>query len=212
MNVGIDLLKRIKILHSQGILYRDLKPSNIAFGIFSTENSKEKNELYIIDYGLSTRYLDKENKHFKFLNGRKFVDTLKYTSRLVLNCERPSSRDDVESIFYILIYLFQGNLPWEFIQIKYTKIKKYVNTREFLQHFNEAELLKGLPDIFKFIYKNIKILEFEDEPSYDIFISLLEKEKEKIIIGNNFIFEYKFIWIKKLLEELKSKKKEIMIH
>ena len=46
MNVGIDLLKRIKILHSQGILYRDLKPSNIAFGIFSTENSKEKNELY----------------------------------------------------------------------------------------------------------------------------------------------------------------------
>ena len=208
LSVGIELFKRIKTIHKHGIIHRDIKPSNIAFCNFSTDAIKEKNGLYIIDYGLSTKYIENENNHFKFTKKKKFVGTCKYASRHALNGERHCRRDDIESIFYILIYLFLGNLPWHCIQSEYSTLKRYEKTRDFIINIDETELLNGLPKVLKFIYKNIIFLEFEEEPPYDEFIALLEKEKENIISGQNFDDQYKFIWIEKIIEVINSNEKK----
>ena len=54
--------------------------------------------------------------------------------------------------------------------------------------------MDGLPNVFEFIYKNIIILDFKEEPPYEYFITLLEKEKNKILKGIENNEKYKFIW------------------
>ena len=42
LTIGIELLKRISVIHKYGILRRDLKPSNILYGNFTTYKGIEK--------------------------------------------------------------------------------------------------------------------------------------------------------------------------
>mgnify|MGYP002624693333 CR=1 FL=1 len=60
MNIGIELLENIKILHDRGFLHRDLKPDNIIFGPMCEENIKFKNNIGIIDFG-NSKLLMKKN-------------------------------------------------------------------------------------------------------------------------------------------------------
>lgn len=194
-------------MHNHGILHRDIKPSNIVFGNFTTENQYEKDGLYFIDYGLSTKYIDSDNNLYKYLKNWNFVGSIKYASLHSLNAERQSRRDDLESLFYVLIYLFRGNLPWNYIASKYTQLEKYEKTRDYIFNIDYNELLEGLPDVFKFIYKNIKLLDFDEEPPYAHFITLLEKEKKNLIIQYHLDTQYKFIWTQKIMEGLFSNDK-----
>ncbi|VUC37570.1 unnamed protein product [Clonostachys rosea] len=52
-NIAIQALQRLKALHRKGIIHNDLKPSNFAMG-----SGTKGSTLYIIDYGLATRYAD----------------------------------------------------------------------------------------------------------------------------------------------------------
>lgn len=158
LNIGIELLKRIKTLHSHGIIHRDIKPSNILYGNFSTFDISEKNALYIVDYGLSCKYICINNNHYEYSITQKFVGTHKFASRHSLNTEKLSRRDDVESIFYVLIFLFKGNLPWEEISKKYHGVEKYEKIRDNMIDIDIKTFLNGLPNVFKFIYKNIIML------------------------------------------------------
>ena len=47
------------------------------------------------------KYLDDNKNHYQFLINRKFVGTLRYASRHILNTERYSRRDDLESLMYV---------------------------------------------------------------------------------------------------------------
>ena len=90
INIGIDLLYRIEKIHSHGILHRDIKQKNIVFCNFSTQNEEEKDTIYLIDYGLSTKFIDNNNQYYKYMINKKFVGTLKYSSAHSLNAERQS--------------------------------------------------------------------------------------------------------------------------
>lgn len=155
-------------MHKHGILHRDIKPSNVVFGNFKAVNQNEKDGLYFIDYGLSTKYIDNDNNHYKYLKNRKFVGSIKYASVHALNAEKQSRSNDLESLFYVLIYLLRGNLPWNYIASKYTQMEKYEKTRDYI--FN-MDYLEGLPNVFKFIYKNIKLLDFDEETPYFHFVT-----------------------------------------
>lgn len=206
LSIGIELLKRIEIVHSFGIIHGDIKPSNILYGNFTVNKVEQKDSLYIIDYGLSRKYLTTKNMHIEYTRVEKISGTYEYCSRHAINHERISRRDDIESILYTLIRLYRGELPWTKYSREFTGDLEIEKIRECNFNCEPKSLFKGMPSIFEFIYKNIQTLKFDEKPPYDIYITLFQKEKIKILQKNN-IAKYKFIWIDIVKEAFGKKNK-----
>ena len=194
LSIGIELLKRIETFHSFGLIHGDIKPSNVLYGNFTTKNILQKDSLYLIDYGVSKKYLTTKNKHIEYSIEKKISGTYQYCSRHALNHEKISRRDDIESIFYTLIKLYRGELPWTKYSKEFTGEIEVEKIKERNFNCEIKFLVKGMPEIFEFIYRNIQTLKFDEKPPYDIYITLLQKEKIKILQKNN-INKYKFIWV-----------------
>ena len=53
LKIAIQAFQILKYFHDKGFIHRDIKPSNFCVG-----QDDFHNQLYIIDYGLSKRYLN----------------------------------------------------------------------------------------------------------------------------------------------------------
>ena len=70
--VGSQILDRLEQLHNMGYIYRDVKPENFLIG--STQRP-DSNMIYMVDYGLTTPYQDKNEKHIAFGNEKQIIGT-----------------------------------------------------------------------------------------------------------------------------------------
>lgn len=69
------MIEAMQLLHSKGFLHRDIKPENFVIG---TEGSHHN--VYVIDFGLSKKYLDNNNIHIPEDSNKGLVGTARYTS------------------------------------------------------------------------------------------------------------------------------------
>jgi len=99
------MIDRIKTVHEAGIVHRDIKPDNFLVGT-------DPNQIYIIDFGLSTRYKTDNDQHVPFVDGKGFTGTARYASLFAHRGYQQSRRDDLIAIGHVLIYLLKGRLPW----------------------------------------------------------------------------------------------------
>jgi serine/threonine protein kinase len=114
--IGIQMLQRIEFIHEKGFIHRDIKPENFVLGL-----NEKSNTVYLIDYGLSKRYKDKNTgQHIPYRENRHLTGTARYASLNAHVGIEQSRRDDLESIGYVLIYFLVGRLPW---QSKFEKSK-----------------------------------------------------------------------------------------
>ena len=183
LQLGDQMISRIEFLHSKYLIHRDIKPNNFLIGL-----SQKKHIIYICDFGLAKFYRDPNNgKHIPYKDGKSLIGTVRYSSiNSHLGIEQ-SRRDDLESLFYTLIYFSNGVLPWQGIKAK-TKPEKYKLILEKKINTSINELCKNLP--FELIAFNnyIKELKFEDKPNYLYLKELLGKIFDK----NNFIYDLIF--------------------
>ena len=106
---------------------------------------QDANQIFIIDFGLSKKYKDlKTNKHIPLKKGKSLTGTARYASINAHLGYEQSRRDDLESVSYILIYLYKGNLPWQGIQAK-DKVEKYKKIAEHKISQETKSSLKDLP-------------------------------------------------------------------
>ena len=95
-------------MHNRDLVHRDIKPENFLVG-----TGKRANMIYIVDYGLAKKFMDKKTKqHISFSINKQTVGTVRYSSVSSHLQRELSRRDDLESLAYIFIYFLKGRLPW----------------------------------------------------------------------------------------------------
>jgi len=179
-NVKIDQLECIKYfkksveivrdIHQKNILHRDIKPDNFMI--------KERNgikNLYIIDFGLSKRYII-EGNHIEEKQDKNIIGTVKYASVNIHNGIESSRRDDIESLCYTYISLYGKSLPWSELC---ENLKKDISGNDIYKDKikemkNSFDWLLDIPGEFLTILLYCRNLKFLDKPNYNYIINLLE--------------------------------------
>ena len=193
--IGYQMIQRIEYIHSKGYIHRDIKPGNFVIG--KGENSKK---LYIIDFGLSKRFLDKNtNKHIPYKEGKGLTGTARYVSLFTHYGIEQSRRDDIEGIAYNLIYLAKGRLPWQGVKTK-NKKEKHKKIMESKIAYTPEKLCEGISYEFINLLKYARELNFEDKPDYKS-IKLMFKNS---VVKNGGSLNWEYDWDKKKAEDSKE--------
>ena len=182
---GIQLIDRIEYIHSMNLLHLDIKPSNFLAGY------KNPSLIYIIDFGLSKKYRSsRTGKHISFSKKKHFSGNLKYSSVNNMKGIVSSRRDDLESLGYMLIYLYKNKLPWDNIEgMNKTEIATKLFYIKSLIPINT--LCKDLPKEMAEYMIYAKSLKFDEKPNYNYMRKLFEIMLKKISNVNDL----KFSWI-----------------
>lgn len=101
-------VERIKNLHEIGIIHGDLKPQNIML----SRDLNSDTQVYLIDFGVSHPYLDQNQNHLMSNNTFGYRGTVAFSSPKDDIMASISRRDDLFNLFYLLIFLAKGHLPW----------------------------------------------------------------------------------------------------
>ena len=199
----IQILTRIEYIHEKGFLHRDIKPENFVIGL-----NEKSNMVYLIDYGLSKRYKDKNSgQHIPYRENKQLVGTVRYASiNAHLGIEQ-SRRDDLEGIGYVLVYFYLGRLPWQNKTDKGKPLTQKITEKKLT---TPPELLcKKMPREFSYYFHYCKNLKFEDRPDYNslkcMFAELLSS-RMKI----NNIKELVYDWFDEENAYRERKKKEMI--
>ena len=186
---GLQIIERIEYLHSNYILHLDIKPDNFLVG------KKDKSLIYIIDFGLARKYRSsRTGKHIKYSKNSYFSGNLKYSSINTMKGIIPSRRDDLESIGYMLIYLYKQKLPWDKI-ISKNKIELAQKIFDIKRLIPLKMLCEDLPKEMIEYMKYVRTLKFEEEPNYDYLKKILGIMLERI----NTVDDLNFSWINQAL-------------
>lgn len=184
--IADQMIERIQYLHSIGRIHRDIKPDNFMVG-----NGKNQNVIYLIDFGLSKRYIDPStSSHIAYKEGKSLTGTARYSSiNTHLGIEQ-SRRDDMESIGYVLIYLLKGKLPWQGITGD-THKKKYDLIKEKKIGTPVDVLCQGIPSEFSTYINEVRKLGFEERPDYSAYRKLFRD----LLIHEGYTYDYQYDWV-----------------
>jgi serine/threonine protein kinase len=80
LNIAMQMIEAIESFHSCGYVHRDIKPENFAIGI-----KGDNHTIYLLDFGLSKKYLLDNGEHIPFVEGKNLVGTARFASR---NCHK----------------------------------------------------------------------------------------------------------------------------
>ena len=181
--IGIQAINRLEQIHTQGFIHRDIKPDNFLVGY-----GQNKDIIYLVDFGLSKKYID---SHYR--NDKNLVGSLRYASIRNHKGIEQSRRDDLESLGYMLIYFINGCLPWQNVQKKTEKeiIDEIFNIK---RNISIKDLCNGLPEEFYLYMKYCRLLRFIEKPDY----KYLRKLMYAILVKNNWEYDFDYDWMNKI--------------
>ena len=155
LRVGVQIIAAVQAMHDCGFLHRDIKPSNFAIG----DTPETARTCYMLDYGLSRQYTTVTGEVRQPRPVAGFRGTVRYAS-LNAHLSRDLGRhDDLWSVFYLLIELAIGHLPWR-------RIRDKEEAGECKGKYDHKKLIRGLPMEFGYFLDELKSSSYFDKPDY----------------------------------------------
>src|SRR5215471_3964457 len=174
-------------MHSCHFIHRDIKPDNFLMGV-----GKDNHQVNIIDFGLAKKYRDPmTHLHILCQYNYALTGTAAFAS---INNHRgleQSRRDDLESLAYVLIYLFRGSLPW--YKPKTTATARRSNHSRMLRKKMELTpevLCEECPEELALFLVHARTLQFDDRPDY----AYLRKLFHDRLLGEGYQSSDPFDW------------------
>uniref|UniRef100_A0A6C0EW16 non-specific serine/threonine protein kinase n=1 Tax=viral metagenome TaxID=1070528 RepID=A0A6C0EW16_9ZZZZ len=173
LSIAINMVKLLKRLHEQGLIHRDIKPDNFLFGL-----DDKCNQLYLIDFGFSKKYMKSDGiTHIDITTNKTLIGTPNFVSINMHEGIEPSRRDDLESVGYVMIYLLRAT----------TKCGEWSGNGDELQNnsyniqsYKESiERNDRIPNVIKQYLSYCRNVGFEQTPDYEYLIGLLEEPTRK---------------------------------
>jgi serine/threonine protein kinase len=165
LHLALQMLTIIEDIHARGILHRDLKPANFLL----KKNKHQISELYLIDFGLAKCFLDEKERHCTLKTNEPIVGTLRYMSINIHQGLTASRRDDLESLGYIILFLYQGYLSWQ------GQPKDTIGERKQKLTWMDDD---AVGNNFILFIRYCRTIGFADKPQYDYLRGLLENVKK----------------------------------
>jgi serine/threonine protein kinase len=164
LQIGIQIITLLKMIHDKGLVHRDIKPDNFLLGL------KNKNkQIYIIDFGFCKTFLN-NNKHIDMKKTSSLIGSNNFASINAHDFNELSRRDDLESLGYMLVYFYVGNLMW----------KDYSNNEMIRLMKNNIENDEKIPKILKKYFEIVKSLEFKETPKYEVLFDTFKNELKEM--------------------------------
>ncbi|KAK6974585.1 kinase domain-containing protein [Favolaschia claudopus] len=174
LTVAIQMIERYRDIHMTGLIHNGTKPANICL---APRGSNKKGMLYIIDFGFALPLED--NLPLPSAHRIDVVGNRKYMSVLAHHGISKSQRDDLESLAYLLSYLFHGSLPWEIPLM--TRLRSYrSSTSDADKNQNEqpqvwrrkiatpaSKLFRDMDECFHEFWRDVKALAYGEMPDYE---------------------------------------------
>ena len=190
--IADQLIARLEFIHNKGYLHRDIKPDNFVIG-----TGKQRNVLYIIDFGLSKRFM-KGGWHVNYADGKKLVGTVRYSSINTHKGIEQSRRDDLEALGYVLIYFIKGELPWQHMKTQ-DKLERHQIIGEAKERTSVAELCTDLPKAFSQYMEYVRGLDYYEKPDYQKLRSFFKD----LFAERKYTEDFEFDWV------IKERRKKI---
>lgn len=169
--VMVKMINILEEVHKLFVVHRDIKPHH-----FMIKN----NHLVLIDFGISTFYVNDEHEHIENNMKSDIIGSPNYVSIFVHQGNTYSRRDDLLSIAYIYFFMFKFELPWENTNIKYSTNEnidsilhpknKYIENFKDLSNF--SPLANSINSNYGTFLDKIYNLQFYEEPNYIEYLAL----------------------------------------
>lgn len=164
MMLALQMMERIKFIHSKEIIHRDIKPDNFLMGV-----NYKSTKLFIIDFGLAKRVI-KDRRHIPYRENKTLTGTARYASLNTHLGIEQSRRDDLECMMYCILYFLKGHLPWMSLRAK-NKKEKYDKIMEKKMTAKIEHMFDGLPSQLGEILLYVRGLDFDSEPDYEYIVN-----------------------------------------
>jgi len=198
-----QMITRIEYVHNRHFIHRDIKPDNFCVGL-----NKTSHKVFLLDFGLAKRYIQRDGKHIPYREGKNLTGTARYASiNTHLGIEQ-ACRDDMEGIGYVAMYFLRGMLPWQGLKAN-NKRDKYERIKEKKLTTSIEVLCKGYPIEFTKFLSQCRNLKFDERPQY----SAMRNMFKELFQHNGYKYDYQYDWVvlggkKEKLEKREKKPSE----
>lgn len=177
-SIMVQAISILESIHNNFVIHRDIKPQN-----FMIKNG----ELFLIDFGFATFYVNSERQHISIdCSLQHIIGSPKYIS-LYNHCGILSSRrDDLISLGYVLFYLIYPREPLYITDETTNNILQTDISHPLNQQLKKEKAIENIEKIcsekYHCIYTFLKEcykIEYHDCPDYtmlkNIFINILKR-------------------------------------